>query len=303
MRSIPKRPWLAALVALAAIPLLADAPSARAADKPEANPALADPEPWRLGFTAYGWLTSISGSATARGQTIDVNASFIDLVQRTDSVGALMGYFEADKGRAGMYADLVYSSAGFSQPVSVYRNPLPGLALTLNGDAALKTKLTMIEVGGLYELYRWSGTQGSFTAIDALAGFRYWNSTATASLDALGTATYAPLGVSASRSIGLTLSNTLQWVDPLVGLRLRHEFTPTQSILVRGDVGGFGLGSQFSWQALGIYSYKWKKDGYDLAAVIGYRAIGFNYSTGSGFDANSLDLILHGPVIGFGVRF
>ncbi len=63
MRSMSKRLSLAALVTLAAIPLLADAPSARAADKPEANPALADPEPWRLGFTAYGWLTSISGSS------------------------------------------------------------------------------------------------------------------------------------------------------------------------------------------------------------------------------------------------
>ena len=44
-------------------------------------------------------------------------------------------------------------------------------------------------------------------------------------------------------------------------------------------------------------------NGYDLTAVVGYRAIGFRYSTGTGFDANNLDLVIHGPVIGFGIRF
>jgi hypothetical protein len=283
----------AALLATAASAILSCPSSARAQDA----------EPWRIGFTAYAWLTSINGNATARGQTVAVNASAIDLLQKSESLGAFMGYFEADKGRAGLYADFMWTRATFGQPVSLYRNPLPGLALSLNGNAVLKAELTMIEVGGLYELQRRPGAEGSFTAVDALLGFRYWNNTATASLDALATATYAPLGITAARSIGLSLSNTMQWVDPVVGLRLRHEFTPAQSVMVRGDVGGFGLGSQFSWQALGVYTYKWKRDGYDIAAVAGYRAIGLRYSTGAGFDASSLDFTIHGPVIGLGVRF
>ena len=42
----------------------------------------------------------------------------------------------------------------------------------------------------------------------------------------------------------------------------------------------------------------------DLSAVIGYRAIGFRYtSTATGLDASGLDFVLHGPVIGFGVTF
>lgn len=281
-------------VAAAAALCCAIAPTARAVD---------DTEPWRIGFTAYAWLTSINGSAGARGQTVAVNASAIDLIQRSESLGAFMAYFEADKGRVGFYGDFMWTKATFGQPVSLYRNPLPGLALTLNGNAVLKTELTMVEGGGLYELHRWSAAAGSFTAIDALLGFRYWNSTASASLDALGTASYAPLGIAASRSIGISLSNTMQWVDPVVGLRVRHEFTPAQSLMVRGDVGGFGLGSQFSWQALGVYTYKWKRDGYDIAAVAGYRALAMRYSTGAGFDAGSLDLLIHGPVIGLGVRF
>jgi len=67
------------------------------------------------------------------------------------------------------------------------------------------------------------------------------------------------------------------------------------------NVGGFGLQSNFEWQALGVYSYAWQFTGYQLAALVGYRALGMNYSnTGNN---NSVDLVLHGPMIGFSVRF
>jgi hypothetical protein len=72
----------------------------------------------------------------------------------------------------------------------------------------------------------------------------------------------------------------------VIGLRLRHQFTPGQEVLVRGDIGGFGLQSRFEWQALAGYSYAWQFTGYQLAGVIGYRALGVNSSTGSGIDTN-----------------
>jgi len=53
---------------------------------------------------------------------------------------------------------------------------------------------------------------------------------------------------------------------------------------VRGDIGGFGLGSQFSWQAVAPYSYAWQFTGYQIAAVLGFRALAVNYTSGSGVD-------------------
>jgi len=297
---------LAILVALAAGAITGAAGASadeRRVDQAMPGASSVDPEPWRIGFTAYGWAISVAGSVTARGQTADVNASFLDLLQKSDSIGALMGYFEADKGRVGFYGDLVWTRMGFARSMTAYRNPLPGLQLSATANATLVSEMTIAEVGGLYEVHRWPGSDGSFTAADALLGFRYWNSTAGVSVDALGTASYAPLGISASRQIGISLSNTLQWVDPLIGLRVRHRLKPGQDILVRGDVGGFGQGSQFTWQALGVYSYEWQVDGTRIAGVIGYRAMGATYSTGSGFDASGLNLVVHGPVIGVGVRF
>ncbi|MDP2329194.1 MAG: hypothetical protein Q8M19_00670 [Reyranella sp.] len=277
--------------------------STLAADQAQPDPAAPDPEAWRLSWTGYGWLMSVAGNVTTRGQTVDVNASFIDLLQKSDSMTAFMSYFEANKGPAGLYADLVWTKLGFARSMASYRNPLPGLQLSVTANAALVTEMTIAEIGGLYELHRWPGSAGSFTAVDALAGFRYWNMSASASVDALATATYTPLGIGASRQFGVSLSNTTQWVDPLIGLRLRHRFTPHQDILVRGDIGGFGLGSQITWQALAVYSYEWKVDGLGLAAVLGYRALGANYGTGSGFDAAGMNLVLHGPVVGLTFRF
>jgi hypothetical protein len=36
---------------------------------------------------------------------------------------------------------------------------------------------------------------------------------------------------------------------------------------------------------------------------LGYRALSTSYTTGSGLDTRGIDLILHGPLIGFSVRF
>ena len=86
--------------------------------------------------------------------------------------------------------------------------------------------------------------------------------------------------------------------------RLRHQFTPHQELMVRGDVGGFGLGSQFSWQAVAIYGYGWQlESGGTLTAMLGFRALAVNYIQGSGNDAMALNELMYGPLIGLSYRF
>jgi hypothetical protein len=41
--------------------------------------SVAPPSQWQFSFTPYGWATSINGSATARGQTVDIDESFIEI--------------------------------------------------------------------------------------------------------------------------------------------------------------------------------------------------------------------------------
>jgi hypothetical protein len=268
-----------------------------------ADPPSGDPEPWRINLALYGWAMSVSGNATVRNQTVDTNARFLDLVQKSDTLLGFMGYAEANKGRAGIYTDLVFTKLGFGAGQTGYRNPVAGLQITTSASAALTYQLFIAEVGGLYEIVRWPGPEGSSTALDGLLGFRYWNNQLSATFDASANVNFSNLHIERSFGIAVARSDVVQWVDPVLGLRLRHRFTPNQEIFVRGDIGGFGLGSQFAWQAVAAYSYAWQLTGYQIAAVLGFRALGVNYRSGSGVDAVGIDEILYGPIIGVSFRF
>lgn len=262
-----------------------------------------EPEGWRFNATAYGWLTSVSGNVTAKGQTFDINAGFFDVINNSSSVAAFNGYLEAGKGPVSVYGDLVWSSLGFSKSAARYRNPLPQLTASGVANAQANYTMTIVEVGGLYELERWAPSEGSFTALDALLGFRYWNNSVTANLGATITADLYNMGFERSFGLATARSGMIDWIDPVVGLRLRHQFAPGQNAFIRGDVGGFGLGSVFAWQAIAAYTYSWQRQSYALGATLGYRALSTSYTTGSGLDTRGIDLVLHGPLIGFSVRF
>jgi hypothetical protein len=263
-----------------------------------------DPDPWRFNAAAYGWLMSVSGNVTARGQTINTNASFVDLLQTSQSVGGLMAYFEADKGKVGAYVDFVYTKLGFGKNTTSYRNPIAGLQLSTAASAALTYELFIIEVGGVYEIARWQHSEASSTTIDGVMAFRYWNNSIRADFDAATNVNLSLLGLERSFGIATARADSIQWVDPVVGVRARHRFSPHQELTVRADIGGFGLGSQFSWQAIGVYSYAWELEGgQKLAALLGFRALGVNYSSGAGTDALSINETFYGPVFGISYRF
>lgn len=262
-----------------------------------------DPEPWRLNAALYGWAMSVSSSTTVRNQTLDANVGFFELFQKSDSLAAFMGYFEANKGRVGAYSDLVFAKLGFGGSQTAYRNPIAGLKISATANAALTYQLFIVEMGGLYELHRWPGADGSSTALDGLLAFRYWNNSFAATFDVTANVNFSNLHIDRSFGIATARSDVVQWVDPVLGLRLRHQFTPNQHVFVRGDVGGFGLGSQFSWQAVAAYSYAWQYTGYQIAAVLGFRALAVNYSQGAGVDTFNMNQVLYGPIIGVSFRF
>ncbi len=69
---------------------------------------------------------------------------------------------------------------------------------------------------------------------------------------------------------------------------------------MRGDVGGFGAGSDFSWQALATYNMKLcVTGGTVIDGYFGYRALAVDYSEGS----YELDVVQHGPVMGLTMNF
>jgi hypothetical protein len=62
-------------------------------------------------------------------------------------------------------------------------------------------------------------------------------------------------------------------------------------------VGGFGIGSDFSYQAQGFVGYRFTRL-FQLTA--GYRVLGMNYDKGSGENRFRYKMNIFGPTIKFG---
>jgi len=54
------------------------------------------------------------------------------------------------------------------------------------------------------------------------------------------------------------LSKPVNWVDPIVGARIKMPISSRLTATVTGDTGGWGVGSQSEYQMVGALSYKIK---------------------------------------------
>ena len=119
-------------------------------------------------------------------------------------------------------------------------------------DAALGVDIeqTIVEVGATYEIARWSVPHRHRSA-----GWRTLLASDVA-LNLALTTTLDETGLTLSRGRATARAGNVDWIDPLVGLRIRHQLAPGQELLLRGDVGGFDVGSQFSWNVLATYSWQ-----------------------------------------------
>jgi len=104
-------------------------------------------------------------------------------------------------------------------------------------------------------------------------------------------------------SPGPDLSKSEDWVDPIIGLRMIWQLSPRWSVVALGDIGGFGVGSDFQWQATGLAAYRFSLFGdKDAKFLPGYRALYQDYSTGSGFSKFEWNVTLHGPILALNIE-
>jgi len=74
--------------------------------------------------------------------------------------------------------------------------------------------------------------------------------------------------------------------------------------VVSGDVGGFDVGSKFSWQVLAALDYEiCRSRTVTWNAMLGYKALSVDYSQGSGRTLYEFDMTMHGPIFGVTARF
>jgi hypothetical protein len=235
---------------------------------------------WEFHVIPYFWLASLDGDVTVKGIKSSVNFSGSDVLNMLDYGGEV--HMEAWKGKWGFFLDPTFLKLSADGRANI---PLVG-----GIDVDVDLKEWLVEFGGLYTLGRWPlGTDGGKKlSLDVLGGGRYWYMKGKLNAD------IPLLGFSKK------VEKSKDWIDPIVGARLQADLTKKLSLAVRGDIGGFSVGSDFTWNASAILGYHFSQT---VSAWLGYRVLGVDYESGSGFSKFKYDVIMHGPIVGLGFSF
>jgi len=95
-------------------------------------------------------------------------------------------------------------------------------------------------------------------------------------------------------------SSRKTWFDPIIILRAQGVTHEKWIFQFRGDLGGFGVGSDFTWQVQANAGYRFSKL---FHAAIGYRVLDMDYDKGDGTERFMYDIRTSGPMIRFGFSF
>lgn len=235
---------------------------------------IAAPEPadgWTFTAALYGWAAGLDGEVAAFEQKpVEVDLSFSDILQNLDF--AAMGLAEARNGPFMFGMDVAYVKIGADSNVQ------------LDADTSVDLDVTattwMVTGYGGYTLF-----DDDAVRLDLVAGARFWSVNTE-----FDTSSDDPAFDNLSGDDGES------WVDPVTGVKMRLDVTDNVFISGWGLVGGFGVGSEFMWDAMAGAGYAFN-DHFDLFA--GYRAVSVDYSN----DGFIYDVVEQGPVIAGVLKF
>jgi hypothetical protein len=173
----------------------------------------------------------------------------------------------------------------------------PRLRLPAIDEIDIEMTLAIVELGVSYRCFELplNATESRVLTFEALAGGRYTYMKSEMDVDiSPGTLGVLPGSVSIEESV--------DWIEPLVGGRVTVPLSDRFSVGVRGDVGGFGIGSgsQLTWQILAGLECQASDS---VSIVAGYRFYDLEYEKGSGADKVELDAEIKGPMLGVRIRF
>lgn len=262
---------------LLALPLAAPARAADPAGTPAPPPApvadptppAADPAAPQFSGTFYLWASGLRGKTSTLPPLppVNVDLGFGDILENFD--GGIMGKAEMRLGRWSLIGDVMFTQV----------SPSGTLPAPFSSDVEVRSRSLTLQGNALYRLYD-SGT----VSLDAGAGARFWYLDNRLDL--------AP-GARPTRTI---VTEDESWVDPVLAGRIIAGLGGPWGVTVAGDIGGFNIGSDLTWQAIGTIDYDWSDR---LALRAGYRALSVDYQDGKFL----YDVLMQGPVVGMTYRF
>jgi hypothetical protein len=225
---------------------------------------------WNFQIAPYGWLAGQKGEVATLPPLppADTDIDFYDDIFGNIN-GSITFVGEARKGRYGLVMDVGYNDIEIEDPTE---GPVFNTVKS-------RTKSWMVSAACLYGLL---DEERKF--MDLIGGLRYW------SIDSELTLTEALMGP-------FDISHKESWVDPIIGLKGLRPFGNSRlfySYLFM--IGGFGVGSDFMWEANLNFGYQWTKT---FSTTLGYRYMDVDYDD----DGFLYDIAQDGLVLGLSWRF
>jgi hypothetical protein len=224
---------------------------------------------WEHTLIIYAIGAAIDGESQIGDLVVPVDMSMSDIFEALE-FGA-MGAYRADNGTWSFTVDATYMGLGGSAATE------RGI---LSGDVDLDQYTLMATVGRRIS-----------PRFEALFSLLYLD--LSADLE-------ATIQLPNQSPITRRASTGANWVDPLVGLQFSTPIGADWRFALRGDIGGFGIGSDLNYQMLA--TFRWQANE-RFGAGFGYRLISFDYEEGRDADYLRFDLTEQGPLVGVTISF
>mgnify|MGYP001812358163 FL=1 len=212
---------------------------------------------WQFSIAPYLWAAGMDGTMTVAAVEEEIDVPFSDVISNLDF--ALMGHFDMRNDRWVLSSDLIFVDLGQSEDVGA-------------GTVTAGIDMTLLELVGGYRVS---------PAVALLAGARW--------VDMGASLRYTGELIDPDADVGKS------WIDPLVGVNVFAPLSDRWWIGLRGDVGGFGVGSELTWQAYADVGFR--ASGL-VSIILGYHALDMDYEDGDGLHYFGLDLMISGPQLG-----
>lgn len=250
-------------IALIAAALAATLPAPLLAQEAPGSEGPTSDNGWSGQVTIYGWGAGVGGDFRpfAGGPVLSFEKSLGEVLADLDA--AAFATALARKNDLVLLADFTYTASSREGRVP------PGIPAA--GEVSVRSVSLMAGK-------RFAASDA--TSIDLLGGARVW------SLDG---EVNVPLA-------GVALAPEESFVDPIAAVRINSQIAPRLSLLAYGDVGGFGLGSDLTWQGVATLNYR---AGKALYLSAGYRHLYLDRPAAGASFAGSLS----GPLAGVTLTF
>ena len=222
---------------------------------------------WEFTLAPYLFMASINGDAAiAVDSRAEVDLDFGDILKKLQFAFMMRG--EVYKGNWGLIADYVYMELGddLDAPLEVVT------------DIELRQRI--------FELFVSRRIRQAWGWVDVYGGIRSWGFKTDLNLE----------GLQVTR-----VSFKENWVDPVVGGRAVLQFSDRFTAIFRGDIGGFGAGSDFSYTVQAGVGYNFS-DWFAMMLQYKYLYVDYNNDKAAP-DLFIYDAATNGPLLGLVFQF